>query len=95
MHKAKVKALIKNDLVPKLREEGWKGSGFSFRRETNNHTIGLLQIQMNRDGRSFCVEIGVYFTFIESSFVKDLKKVKIQHTDIRKRLTPNNEDDFW
>lgn len=95
MHKQNIKPLIKNDIAPKLRELNWKGSGFHYRRVNDNQTIDLLTIQMNRDGRSFCIEIGVYFTFIESPFVSDLKKVKVYDTDIRKRLTPNGDDDYW
>lgn len=95
MHNSKIKILIKNDIAPKLRAEGWKGSDFSFRRENKNETIDLLQFQINRDGRSFCIEIGIYFPFIESPFVSDFKKVKVYDTDIRKRLTPNGEEDYW
>lgn len=72
-----------------------EGSGFHFRRVNDNQIIDLLMIQMNRDGRSFCIEVGVYFTFMESPFVTDLKKVKVYDTDIRKRLIPNDEDDYW
>ncbi|MFK7947109.1 MAG: DUF4304 domain-containing protein [Saprospiraceae bacterium] len=86
---------IKTNIAPKLREQNWKGTGFHFRRVNDNQTIDLLMVQMNRDSRSFCIEIGVYFTFIESLFVTDLKKVKAYDTDIRKRLTPNDEDDYW
>ena len=95
MHTKKIKSLIKNDIAPKLRAENWRGSGFHFRRENDNQTIDLLSVQMSRGGRSFCIEAGVYFMFIEWPFVTDLKKVKTYDSDIRKRLTPNRESDYW
>lgn len=53
MNNMEIKEILKNSFVPLLRNNGFKGSGLSFRKETNNHYVYVLSIQINKYGGSF------------------------------------------
>lgn len=97
MNNKEIKDIIKDRFVPLLRNNGFKGSGLSFRKETNNHYVYALSIQINKYGGSFCVEMGVYIDFIPNSLgeIVQLSKVKPYDCEFRKRLSPNGVESFW
>ncbi|MBZ9685918.1 DUF4304 domain-containing protein [Clostridium estertheticum] len=92
-----LKKLIKNNFAPILREFGFKGSGFSFRRVTNNHYIYVITVQANRQGGSYCIEMGVYIDFIPNSLgQKNLpSRVTAYDCEFNKRLSPKGIDYWW
>lgn len=58
------KSILKEEFVPKLREYGFKGSGFKYIKPTDNHYIYIVSIFGDRMGKSCSLEIGVYIDFI-------------------------------
>ena len=95
---AEFKKIVSKHIAPRLRELGWKGSGFHFKRIHDDYPfIDLIGFQVNNYGGTFCVEIGVHPIFLKESWEGeyDLKKLTHASLDIRKRLTPNNEYDYW
>ena len=49
---------LKKNLIPKLREQGFKGSVPHFKRSKENN-IDLITFQFNKRGGSFVVELAV------------------------------------
>ncbi len=98
MKSSEFKKVVTKNFAPFLRKNGWKGSGFDFRKEEND-IINVLKIQPSRYGGEFCIEIGVYFSFLspllELEFKIDSKKITTWDLEIRKRLTPDGKKDFW
>jgi len=88
---------LKQELSPKLREIGFKGSGQNFRR-TKNEVINVLNIQVNRYGGSCAVNLGLHLTFLPMSSnteLPNLKKIQEYDCEFRTRLAPNNKSDYW
>ncbi len=98
MKSSEFKKIVAKEFAPFLREQGWKGSGFDFRKEDND-IINVLKIQASRDGGVFCIEIGVYFNFLPP--LMDLgvqinpNKITTWDLDVRCRISPNKKNDDW
>ncbi|MFY7669687.1 DUF4304 domain-containing protein [Tenacibaculum sp. MEBiC06402] len=83
-------------LGTKIREFGFKGSGFNYIMDSDNFvfTIGL---QANRYGGSFCVELGIHPKEITNNGFEDLdfKKLKYYNCEFRTRLAKEGKGDRW
>jgi hypothetical protein len=94
MKSADFKKIVTKELAPVLRKNGWKGSGFDYTIHKDNIIKGLT-IQPSGSGGKFCIEVGIHFDFIPLTVEKEFSKMKAWDMDIRSRLTPNNDYDFW
>lgn len=95
MNASEFKKLSTKYLAPRLREKGWKGSGFNFYRATNNHVIQIFGIQGAWYGGSICCETAIHFDFLEDLNGKtDPSKISYASCLIRQRLSPKGEGDF-
>jgi Domain of unknown function (DUF4304) len=82
-------------LAPRLREKGWKGSGFNFYRTTDNSIIHILGIQGSWYGGSVCCETAIHFDFIPDLTGKtDPSKISYASCLLRQRLSPKGEGDY-
>ena len=83
-------------LGTKIREFGFKGSGFNYIMDSESFvfTIGL---QANRYGGSFCVELGVHPKEITNNGFEDLdfNKLKYYNCEFRTRLAKEGKGDKW
>ncbi|WP_350289131.1 DUF4304 domain-containing protein [uncultured Croceitalea sp.] len=64
MNASEFRKLVAKHFSPKIRELGWKGSGFHFRKQPENHIGNLCGIQGSWYGGSVCCETAIYFDFI-------------------------------
>ena len=94
MDSAEFKKLIKNQFSPKIRQIGWKGSGFNFRKAEENHIVKIFGIQGSRWGGSVCCETAIHFDFIPDLAGKSYKKTTYASCLIRERLSPKGEGDY-
>lgn len=92
MKSAEFKKIVSKELAPFLRENKWKGSGFNYTKQIGN-IIRVITIQPSSAGLKFCIELGVDFDFL--TVKNKTPNIKTWNTEIRTRLTPNNENDFW
>ena len=83
-------------LGAKIREFGFKGSGFNYIMDSDGYvfTIGL---QANRYGGSFCIELGIHPKEITSNGFEDLdfNKLKYYDCEFRTRLAKEGKGDKW
>jgi hypothetical protein len=95
MNASEFKKLSTKFLAPRLREKGWKGSGFNFYRTTDNNIVQILGIQGSWYGGSVCCEIAIHFDFIPDLAGKtDPSKVSYASCLVRQRLSPKGEGDY-
>lgn len=88
---------LKEGFYPKLRENGFKGSGQNFRRVTGE-VIHTLNIQANKYGGSCCLNMGMHLTFLPytwSGEPPDVKRIRECDCEFRERLGENGFGDKW
>ncbi|WP_167341885.1 DUF4304 domain-containing protein [Nonlabens sp. SY33080] len=93
MKSTEFKKIVTKEIAPFLRENKWKGSGFDYNKQTEN-IVKAIKFQPNRYGGEFCIDLGVHFDFIPIAN-KVMNKLRAWDMEIRTRLTPNNESDYW
>jgi hypothetical protein len=89
--------LLKHDLSPLLRAEGFKGSGNTFRR-IKDEVIHVVNIQGSRYGGQCCVNLGLHYSFLPTAGgrpVTDPKKLKEYECEFRDRVHDAQESDHW
>lgn len=89
--------VIKDEFAPRLRDIGFKGSGHNFKR-INNEIINIINIQVNKYGGSYAVNLGLHLTFLPVSWsteLPDVKKIKVPDCEFTMRLAPKNKSDYW
>lgn len=79
-----------------MRRMGFKGSGFNFRRESDDFLF-VIGIQGSNWGPSCCVEFGVQPKAIRTNGFSDIdfKKLKYYQCELRTRLSPMPPGDHW
>ena len=82
LNSAEFKKLVSKHFAPFLRENGWKGTGFIYRRFKSNNIIEVLEFSPDKYGGKFGIALGVHFDFIELPLLKDFTKIRIMHLDI-------------
>src|SRR5262245_22555260 len=89
--------LLKRDLFPLLRADGFKGSGNTCRRLKGDR-IDIVNIQGWKYGGKCCVNLAVHYFFLPSmggGQVIDPKKFKEYQCTFRDRLKEATEDHWW
>ena len=95
MNASDFRKLSTKHLAPRLKEKGWKGSGFNFYKITDNHVIQILGIQGYWYGGSVCCETAIHFDFLPDLAGKtDLSKISYASCLVRQRLSPKGEGDY-
>lgn len=97
MNAAEFKKLMKVYFAPILRKYGFIGSGFNYKKITDNHYIYAVQIQSNKYGEGCWIELGVTTDFLPNTvgFTIDSKKITPLDCEFRKRLDPGINDSMW
>lgn len=83
---------LRQELVPRLRELGFKGSGKNFRRVCGE-TINAINVQGSSTGTRFYVNLGLHFTFLPAGYGVELlpaDKIKEIDCEFRWRLDPQD-----
>lgn len=90
---------VKREVMPTLRELGFKGSIPHLHRVADDGHIDLVMLQFASGGGSFCIEIGFADPQRENVYMyKDTppQKLRISQTTVRRRLGAEDENsDFW
>jgi hypothetical protein len=90
-------ALLKRDFAPLLRDDGFKGSGTTFRR-INGEVTHVVNIQGSKYGGQCCVNLGLHYSFLPTAGgdrVTDPKKLLECQCDFRDRVHEAHESDHW
>jgi hypothetical protein len=88
---------ISKTLSGKLKELGFKGTGFDYKLETENFVF-VIGIQASRYGGQCCVEFGFQPKAIDNNGFQDIdfKKIKYYSCEFRTRLHyPTKGDKWW
>lgn len=87
---------ISQTLSQSLKELGFKGSGFSYRKESE-HFIFIIGIQASQYGGKCCVEIGIHPKEITDLFGQEInfKTLKYYECEFRERLTKIQLKKWW
>ena len=90
------KKQISKSLSEKLKEFQFKGSGFSYKRESENF-IFIIGIQASQYGGKCCVELGIHPKEITEKFGHeiDFKKLKYYECEFRMRLSKIVSKKWW
>ncbi len=90
------KKRITKYVAPKLRKQGWKGTGWHYRKFTDTNCIFCLSFQPNKYGGECWVEIGVHLDFLKNIGRKDydLKNITCHSLDIRRRISPDKTENY-
>ncbi|WP_421750262.1 DUF4304 domain-containing protein [Croceimicrobium sp.] len=94
MDAAGFKKLVAKHFSPRIRELGWKGSGFHFRKVEDNHIVKIFGLQGSWYGGSVCCETAIHFDFIPDLAGKSFDKTTYASCIIRERLSPKGEGDY-
>ena len=96
MDSAEFRKLIVKHFSPKIRELGWKGSGFHYRKPEENHIINIFGLQASRWGGTIYCETAVCFDFIKDLAGLTFDKSTYSSCLIRHRLHPlENSSSAW
>ena len=90
-------ALLKRDFAPLLRDDGFKGSGKTFRR-VSGEAIHVVNIQGSKYGGQCCVNLGLHYSFLPTAgggTVTDPRKVLECQCDFRDRVHEAHVSDHW
>ena len=87
---------IRTHLQPRLKEDGFAGSGRTFRKVSNG-IIQVLNVQGSRYGGQFAINLGLQPALIADISGKspDLNKISDTECEFRRRLSENGADQWW
>lgn len=93
---AEFKRQISKSLSENLKDIGFQGSGFSYRKDSENF-IFIIGIQASQYGGKCCLELGIHPKEITEIFGReiDFKRLKYYECEFRMRLTKNNSKKWW
>lgn len=94
MNTIEFKKLVANHFAPKIRELGWKGSGFHYRKMGENHVGNIFGLQGSWFGGSVCCETAIHFDFMPDLAGLRFEKSTYASCVIRERLSPKGEGDY-
>jgi hypothetical protein len=89
--------LLKQNFVPLLRTDGFKGSGNTFRRIRDN-VIHVVNVQGSIYGGRCSINLALHFPFLPTAGGRPLgdpKKLKAYECEFRDRLHEAEESDHW
>lgn len=89
-------ALLRRDLAPAFRADGFSGSGRNFRKVTE-HWIAVINIESARAGNGFALNLGLHPRAFQDVLGKEVdpKKLKVQLCEFRTRLPSQNKQTWW
>lgn len=88
---------LRLEFAPRLREDGFRGSGRTFRRERGEF-FHVINIQGSQSGERCCVNLGVHLSFLPvngHSERRVLGRLTESSCAFRSRLAPPGESDWW
>ncbi|BCY27219.1 DUF4304 domain-containing protein [Flavobacterium okayamense] len=87
---------ISKILSGKLKELGFKGSGFNYIMDSE-HFVFTIGIQASRYGGQCCTEFGIQPKTVDTNGYEKLnfKKLKYYNCEFRTRLSPKGQGDYW
>ena len=94
MNTNEFKKIVTEHFSPKIRELGWKGSGFHYRKLEENHIVKIFGIQGMWYGGSIDCETAIHFDFIPDLAGLPFNKSTYASCLIRKPLSPNGEGGY-
>lgn len=89
--------ILRNEFAPRLREIGFKGNERNFKR-VDNEIINVINLQANKYGGSYVVNLGLHLTFLPtgmSSELLDVDKIKAHECEFYMRLAPGCKNEHW
>lgn len=96
--KALFQKCFKEIVVPVLKQDGFLGSGTTWRR-VDGEVIQLLNLQGSRHGGECCVNLGIHLTFLPIVGTGEMvqpKTITEPECEFRNRLTqPRHADQWW
>ncbi|MCP4444672.1 MAG: DUF4304 domain-containing protein [Myxococcales bacterium] len=89
---AEFKKIVRQHLSPQLRELGFTGSGFDYRRTTQSHYVHTIQLFASKYGGECWVEAGIFIDAFPNESDHDImpRKVRVLDCQIRKNLYLEN-----
>jgi hypothetical protein len=93
---AEFKKHISKTLSQNLKEFGFKGNGFSYRKDSENF-IFIIGIQASQYGGKCCVELGIHPKEITDLFGREINftTLKYYECEFRTRLTKIQTKKWW
>jgi hypothetical protein len=87
---------IRAFLAPKLRQDGYAGSGLTFRR-VRSEWIQVVNVQGSRYGGQFAVNLAVHPIAIPDvrGELPDPKTITVELCEFRRRLSAAGADQWW
>ncbi len=87
---------IRSHLLPRLKEDGFSGSGRTFRRIINRW-IQVLNVQVSRHDGQFAINLGIQPISVPDVLgnAPDPKKITESRCEFRRRLSESGEDQWW
>ena len=92
----KLETAIRAVLVPQLREDGFAGSGRTFRRAVNG-CVQVVNVQGSRYGGRFAINLGLQPLAIPdvTGVFPDPRKISEPGCEFRRRLSSTGADQWW
>ena len=91
MNSSEFRKLLAEYFSPKIRDLGWKDSGFHFRKAPVNHIGNLFGIQGSWYGGTVCCEVAIFFDFLNDL---EFEKSTYATSLIRERISPKGISDY-
>ena len=87
---------IRTHLLPHLKEDGFSGSGRTFRRVINDW-IQVVNVQGSKYGEKFAINLGLQPLSVVDVLgnAPDPKKITEPSCEFRRRLTESGVDQWW
>jgi len=88
--------LIKEELAPIFRIDGFKGSVRNYRR-LRGELIHIINIQSSTWGGEFAINLGVHLSFLPtvSGSIVEYFKLKEFDCEFRRRMSKTDNDQWW
>ena len=92
----RLESALRAYLVPVLREDGFSGSGRTFRR-TRDGWVHVVNVQGSCRGGQFAINLGLQplAVFHVLGELPDPKKITEPLCEFRRRLSDSGEDRWW
>lgn len=92
----RLETAIRAHLAPCLREDGFSGSGRTFRR-VRDSWVQVVNVQGSRWGGSFAINLGLHPVMLPDVIgnVVDPKKITESLCEFRRRLSESGADQWW
>lgn len=87
---------IREHLAPLLREDGFGGTGRTYRR-TVNGWVQILNVQGSKYGDAFAVNLAIHPVAVPDCIGRTVDPKKLTHDacELRQRLSEDGEDQWW